>query len=83
MQPEIRPGRASAGTTSRALAEMEKNNLPTDVTVPRTLVCHQEPIQSIALHAFGDTSGNGVSAAVYAVVTQESGTNQGLMTAKS
>lgn len=40
-------------------------------------------IQSIDLHAFGDTSGKGVSAAVYAVVEQSSGTNQGLMAAKS
>ena len=32
---------------------------------------------------FGDTSGVGTSAAVYAVVHQESGVSQGLLTAKS
>ena len=32
---------------------------------------------------FGDTSGVGTSATVYAVVRQESGVNQGLLTAKS
>ena len=35
------------------------------------------------LHAFGDASGRGVSAAVYAVVTQPSGVTQGLIAAKS
>ena len=60
-----------------------RNSLPPDVTIPRSLVCHQEPIRSVELHAFGDASGNGVSATVYAVVTQESGTNQGLVTAKA
>ena len=35
------------------------------------------------LHAFGDASGYGVRAAVYAVVTQDSGVTKGLVTAKS
>ena len=35
------------------------------------------------LHAFGDASGKGVAAAVYAVVTQPSGINQGLVAAKA
>ena len=43
----------------------------------------QEPIERVQIHAFGDASGKGISAAVYAVVTQESGTTQGLITAKS
>ena len=34
------------------------------------------------LHSFGDASGQGVSAAVYAVVRQASGTTQGLVAAK-
>ena len=42
-----------------------------------------EPTQSIQLHAFGDASSQEVCAAVYAVVNQKSGTNQGLITAKS
>ena len=44
---------------------------------------HEEKILSIDLHAFGDASRKGVSAAVYAVVEQPSGRNQGLVTAKS
>ena len=35
------------------------------------------------LHAFGDTSGSGISAAVYAVITQASGVSKGLIAAKS
>ena len=54
-----------------------------NLRVPRSLVKFQEPIQAIDLHAFGDTSQNGVSTAVYAVVIQESGENQGLISAKS
>jgi hypothetical protein len=34
------------------------------------------------LHAFGDASGKGVAAVVYAVVNQPSGTTQGLVAAK-
>ena len=44
---------------------------------------HEEKILSIDLHAYGDASGEGVSAAVYAGVEQPSGVNQGLVTAKS
>ena len=51
--------------------------------MPRSLVKFQESIQAIDLHAFGDASQNGVSTAVYAVVIQDSGTNQGLISAKS
>eukprot|EP00794_Sanderia_malayensis_P007573 gene7573-biopygen6100 len=60
-----------------------ENNLAAIVEVPRSLCSFQEPIQSVKLHVFGDTSGKGTSAAVYAVVEQESGTSQGLLTAKS
>ena len=44
---------------------------------------HEGKILAIDLHAFGDGSGKGVSAAVYAAVEQRSGMNQGLVTAKS
>ena len=54
-----------------------------NLRVPRSLVKFQESIQAIDLHAFGDASQNGVSTAVYAVVIQDSGTNQGLISAKS
>ena len=53
------------------------------VQVPRSLAVFREPITAIELHAFGDTSGAGTAAAVYAVVQQPSGTNQGLLAAKS
>lgn len=49
----------------------------------RPIAPFREPIQSTDLHAFGDASKQGVCAAVYAVVAQESGSTQGLVTAKS
>ena len=53
------------------------------MTVKRTIAPFREAINSIQLHAFGDASSKGVCAAVYAVVSQESGTTQGLVTSKS
>ena len=50
-----------------------EERLPEQLTVPRSLAVHQEEVQTIELHAFGDASGKGVAAAVYAVVVQESG----------
>ena len=58
-----------------------QERLPEQLTVPRSLAAYQEDIQSIELHAFGDASGKGVAAAVYAVFVQESGINQGLVAA--
>ena len=58
-------------------------NLPEKVEVPRSLVPAREPIQAIALHAFRDASAQGVAAAVYAVVEQETGVKQGLVAAKA
>lgn len=52
-------------------------------TVPRSLAPYHQPVLSISLHAFGDASKNGVSAAVYVVVEQEQGTTQGLVCSKS
>ena len=60
-----------------------ENQLPASVSTQRSIPAFREPIQEVQLHAFGDASGYGVSAAVYAVVTQESGVTQGLVTAKS
>lgn len=51
--------------------------------VARTLTCAQEQIEEIELHAFGDTSKNGVCATVHAFVRQPSGVSQGLVTAKA
>lgn len=45
-----------------------KSGLPAKSTVRRSLVTFPEHIDSIELHAFGDASGRGVAAAVYAVV---------------
>ena len=44
---------------------------------------YQEEINEIQFHAFGDTSGRGVYAAVYVVVKQASGISQPLLAAKS
>ena len=57
--------------------------LPDHYTVPRALTPYQEPVQSIYLHGFGDPSKDGVSAVVYAVTKQESGTTQGIVRSKS
>ena len=48
-----------------------------------SLATFRELIQEVQLHAFSDASGYGVNAAVSAVVTQDSGVTQGLVTAKS
>ena len=70
------------GALARRWSQWE-NGLPPNATLPRTLIKYQEPIQAIQLHAFGDVRGKGVAAAVYAVVTQVSGVNQGLVAAKA
>lgn len=63
--------------------EKFKKSLPDEVRVPRSLATFKEPVKGIDLHVFGDTSGAGTAAVVYAVVYQESGTNQGLVAAKA
>ena len=61
-----------------------ENSLPGKVvTKKRTLAPYQEPTNEVELHAFGDASGHGVAAAVYAVVHQDSGITQGLVAAKA
>ena len=57
--------------------------LPEQVEVPRSLATYQEEVLGIHLHAFGDTSGKGTAAAVYAAVRQARGVTQGLVTAKA
>ena len=59
-----------------------EEKLPSHVTVPQSLAAHQEDIQAIELHAFGDASGKGVAAAVYTVVVQEKGVNQVLVASR-
>ena len=57
--------------------------MPQSFDGPRSLAVHQEEIEEISLHSFGDASVNEVAACVYAVVCQASGTNQGLIAARS
>ena len=70
-------------------ADLEKSwkkccfDLPELMSVKGTIAPFREAINSIQLHAFGDASLKGVCAVVYAVVSQESGTTQGLITSKS
>lgn len=59
------------------------SQLPDYVTVERPIAPHQQPIQEVVLHAFGDASSQGVCAAIYAVVKQEDGMTQKLVCAKS
>jgi len=58
-----------------------EESLPPSIAVPRPLTA--ERITNIDLHCFREASGRGVSAALYAVVTQSSGVNVGLITAKA
>ena len=60
-----------------------EQSTPRTVTTPRPIAPHQEVIKEIHLHAFGDASGKGVSAAVYGVSKQDSGNTQMLIAAKS
>ena len=60
-----------------------ESDLPEKIVVTRTFSPYREPINAVELHAFGDASGRGVAAAVYAVVRQDSGTTQGLVAAKA
>ena len=53
--------------------------LPSKIDVQRSLVPHREEVQATDLHAFGDASGQGTCAAVYAVIHQNEGTAQGLV----
>ena len=57
--------------------------LTENLTVPRALAPYHQPISSLTLHAFGDASAKGVSAAVYAIVHQDQGVTQQLVCAKS
>ena len=57
--------------------------MPQWFDVPRSLAVHREDIEHIELHSFGDACANGVTACVYGVVRQASGTNQGLIAARS
>ena len=47
------------------------------------MVPHQQPVKAITLHAFGDASKKGVSAAVYTVVEQDQATTRVLVCTKA
>ena len=51
--------------------------------IPRALPRQQEPINDILLHAFGDASGKGVAAAVYAVMHQPTQVYQELVACRA
>ena len=59
------------------------SKLPEKIEVPRCLAKFEEPINSIDLHVFADASINGVSAVIYVVSYQDSGTTIGLLASKS
>ena len=60
-----------------------ETQLPTFLSTQLSLATFRELIQEVQLHAFSDASGYGVNTAVCAVVTQDSGLTQGLVTTKS
>ncbi len=60
-----------------------ESGLPKVVSFPRCIPIYRETLTEIRLHSFGDASKKGVCAAVYAVIQQESGSAQALVTAKS
>ena len=57
--------------------------LTENLTVPRTFAPYHQQISSLTLHAFGNASAQGVSAAVYAIAHQDQGVTQQLVCAKS
>ena len=57
--------------------------LPHIISFTRSIPAYQEPLREVKLHSFGDASKQGVCAAVYAVVKQDSGVVQGLVAARS
>ena len=73
----------SVPQTIKLKREKWKLNIVNKVEIPRSLTLKQEPIISVDLHIFGDASILGYCAAAYAVVSQPSRVNQGLVGSKS
>ena len=63
--------------------EKWKLDIVNKVEIPRSLTLKQEPINSVDLHIFGDATILGHCAVAYAVVSQPSKVNQGLVASKS
>ena len=59
------------------------NHIPEEITIPRSIALLDEEIQEITLHAFGDASKEGTSAAVYTVIKQGDVLSQGLLCSSS
>ena len=60
-----------------------ESGLPQSFEMPISLALYREDIEYIELHSFGDAFGNRVAACVYGIIQQASGTNQGLIAARS
>ena len=58
-------------------------HLPQKIEFPRSIPSFKEDIKEVTLHAFADASKEGTSAAIYAVVKQETAVSQGLLCSKS
>ena len=63
--------------------EKWKLDIVNKVEIPRSLTLEQEPSNSVDLHIFRDASIPGYCAVAYAVVSQPSKVNQGLVASKS
>ena len=59
------------------------NNLPEKMVVQRAFKLQHEKIEAIDFHVFSDASTVGTAADLYAVISQSSGTSEGLAAAKS
>ena len=55
---------------------------PKNKSIPRAIVDYREPVDELELHAFGEASTQGVGAAVYSIVRQQSGVTQRLVAGK-
>ncbi|XP_044179547.1 uncharacterized protein LOC122961023 [Acropora millepora] len=60
-----------------------ESSLLESITIPMCLAKHKQPVDSVALHVFGDASGVGVAAAAFTVVSQPSRVTQGIVAAKA
>ena len=73
----------SVPQTIRLRWEKWKLDIVNKVEIPRLLTLKQEPTNSVDLHILGDASILGYCAVAYAVVSQPSKVNQGLVASKS
>ena len=60
-----------------------ENALHDEIKVPRSITKLAERIESINLYGFGDASKKGMSPTVNAIINQKSGSNKGILVAKS